>query len=102
MTAKETIGKLDGQTLYQYLTKPAGWLKVLLQMLVGIAAIIITVVSLVSDMRHGRPAGSVAKHAIAIIAASLAVAASIELAYTLFTDGLHPNQGATTDHDQTR
>ncbi len=82
-----TIEKMDSHSLYRHLTKPASWLKVFLQMLVGIAAVIIIVISLVNDMRSGMSAESVARHTLAIIAASLAVAASLELAYTLFTDG---------------
>jgi hypothetical protein len=79
--------KMDSTDLYEHFTEPARWVKVLLQMLVGIAAIVIIAVSLVSDVRSGSNAELVARRTLAIIAASLAVAASLELAYTLFTDG---------------
>jgi hypothetical protein len=85
--ATVNIRKMESHSLYRHWSDPAGWLKVFLQMLVGIAAVVIIAVSLVGDVRSGGTAESVARHTLAIISASLAVAASLELAYTLFTDG---------------
>jgi hypothetical protein len=85
---KEQLSKIRGPHLYECLKEPAQGVKVLLQMIVGTTGSIIVLVVVLRDIIHGgMSATDVAHHVLAIIAASLAVAASLELAYTLFTPG---------------
>ena len=79
--------RLSGPWLYEHLKEPAQGVKVILQMIVGIAGSAIVIAAVLYDIHDGRTATHVEKHALVIIAASLAVAASLELAYTLFTPG---------------
>jgi len=58
---------------------------VLIQMVLGIAAIVIVVAVLINDVDHGKTAGGIERQVFVIIAAVLAGAAALELAYTLFT-----------------
>jgi hypothetical protein len=78
---------LRGPWLYEHLTEPAQGVKVLLQMIVGVAGSVIVIAAVLEDIHGGRTATYMEKHALVIIAASLAVAASLELAYSLFTPG---------------
>jgi hypothetical protein len=80
---------------------PGGWfyrkfkpwaygIKVLLQMAVGVGAvgdIVWHVDFAVSHHKNGAPFGPPIQTSVAVIASALAVAAAIELAYTLFTPG---------------
>jgi hypothetical protein len=64
------------------LKEPAQGVKVLLQMIVGVVGSVIVIATVVEDIHGGRTATYMEKHALVIIAASLAVAASLELACT--------------------
>jgi hypothetical protein len=78
-------GKDPAGYLYRNLQHWAEGAKVLLKMLLGLTAIIVVVVILAVDVAQGRTAASIEKQVLVIIAAALAGAASLELAYTLFT-----------------
>ena len=81
------LSRIRAPWLYDHLRGPAQGVKVLLQMIVGIVGAIIVIVSALGDIHaHTRPV-DVGHHVLAVIAVSLAVAASLELAYTLFTPG---------------
>jgi hypothetical protein len=84
---KERRFRLRGPWLYEHLKEPAEGVKVLLQMIVGTAGSVIVIAAALEDIHRGRTAGYMEKHVLVIIAVSLAVAASLELAYTLFTPG---------------
>jgi hypothetical protein len=71
--------------LYHNMQHWAEGAKVFLKMVLGLAAVIIVVVIVAEDVAHGKTAGSIEKQVLVIIAAALAGAASLELAYTLFT-----------------
>jgi len=72
---------------YQHLKDPAKGLKVLLQMIVGVVGVIVVLVAVLRDGLGSATALDASRHALVLISVSLAVAASLELAYTLFTPG---------------
>lgn len=73
--------------LYENLKEPAKGIKVLLQMIVGVVGVIVVLVAVLRDALGNTNAGDASKHVLVLISVSLAVAASLELAYTLFTPG---------------
>lgn len=73
--------------LYQHLKEPAKGVKVLLQMIVGVVGVTVVLVAVLRDALGGTTALDSSKHALVLISVALAVAASLELAYTLFTPG---------------
>jgi len=79
--------RLRGLWLYEHLKEPAQGVKVLLQMIVGVLGSAAVIVAVILDIHNGKPAMFMEQHALVVIAVSLAVAASLELAYTLFTPG---------------
>jgi len=79
--------RLRGLWLYENLREPAQGVKVLLQMVVGVAGAAVVIVVVLADIHGHRSAIFIEQHSLSIIAFSLAVAASLELAYTLFTPG---------------
>jgi hypothetical protein len=81
------LSRIRAPWLYDHLRGPAQGVKVLLQMIVGIVGAIIVIVSALGDIHAHTPPVDVGHHVLAVIAVSLAVAASLELAYTLFTPG---------------
>jgi hypothetical protein len=85
--SQRILSRIRAPWLYDHLRGPAQGVKVLLQMIVGIAGAIIVIVSALGDIRAHTPPVDVGHHVLAVIAVSLAVAASLELAYTLFTPG---------------
>ena len=79
-----------GRWLYQNAGPPAYGVKVILQMAVGIGAVIDIVWHVqqsVSNHKGGAPFAPPIAASVLVIASALAVAAAIELAYTLFTPG---------------
>ena len=83
--------RLEGKRhdwLYNALEPIARFLKILLQMSIGVVAVIL-IWRLVWETRHDSLANNLplTKDTLTIIGAALAVAAAVELAYTLFTDG---------------
>ena len=73
--------------LCEKLKEPAKGIKVLLQMIVGVVGVIVVLVAVLRDALGHTDAVDASKHALVLISVSLAVAASLELAYTLFTPG---------------
>jgi hypothetical protein len=73
--------------LYEHLKEPAKSVKVLLQMIVGVVGVIVVLVAVLRDALGHTNAIDASKHALVLISVSLAVAAALELAYTLFTPG---------------
>jgi len=88
MNSRKKKGDLrDGPAQYLY-DRMKGWAegaKVFLQMILGAAAVIIVLAVLINDVDHGKSAGGIERQVFVIIAAVLAGAAALELAYTLFT-----------------
>lgn len=73
-----------GSTLYKTTEGPAEWLKALVQMVIGVGTLI-TIIVLVW-FPHLRSIG-IAELALRVIGTGLALAAVVELTYTLFTGG---------------
>jgi hypothetical protein len=73
-----------GKKLYGVVDRPAEWFKAVIQMLIGLASVlaIAVLVWFPQFHRHG-----VAEFALHIVAVGLALAAVVELTYTLFTRG---------------
>lgn len=95
LKAKANVEKLRSQLerkrhdwLYDALEPIARILKILLQMAIGVVAVIL-IWRLVWETRHDKWPNNlpVTGETLKIIGAGLAVAAAVELAYTLFTDG---------------
>lgn len=73
-----------GKDLYHVADPPAQWIKALVQMLIGVGTVIALIVLIwFPHIRNG----GVAEFALRIVAIGLALAAVVELTYTLFTDG---------------
>jgi hypothetical protein len=73
-----------GEALYAAAEPPAQWMKALVQMIIGVGTVIALVVLIwFPHIRNG----GVAEFALRIVAVGLALAAVVELTYTLFTDG---------------
>jgi hypothetical protein len=83
----KALSSLQASWLYQHLKEPAQATKVFLQMGVGVVGSVVVLVAVLRDTLNGHTALYASKHALLIISVSLAVAASLELAYTLFTPG---------------
>lgn len=83
-TAVTWLKNRKGSALYATTEPPAQWLKALAQMLIGIVTII-TIIVLVW-IPHVRSIG-IAELALRVIGTGLALAAVVELTYTLFTGG---------------
>src|SRR5207248_1541660 len=84
------IRRSPGGWLYQNLKPGAHGVKVLLQMLVGIGATLdigMQFARFVNNSTDLIPVASSTAEMISVIAYALAIAAAIELAYTLFTPG---------------
>lgn len=79
--------RLRGWWLYGHLKEPAQGVKVLLQMIVGVIGSVAVILAVLSDIYGDKSPKIIEQHVLVIIAVSLAVAASLELAYTLFTPG---------------
>jgi hypothetical protein len=73
-----------GKALYDVADPPPQWIKALAQMAIGVGTVIALVVLV--WFPHIR-SGGVAEFALRIAAIGLALAAVVELTYTLFTDG---------------
>ena len=86
-TIVKALSSLQASWLYQHLKEPAQATKVFLQMGVGVVGSVVVLVAVLRDTLNGYTALHASKHALLIISVSLAVAASLELAYTLFTPG---------------
>jgi hypothetical protein len=79
-----------GAWLYRTSKRPAYGIKVALQMAVGLGAIGDLgrqIVYTINQHHEGQPFTPAAKESVVIIAGALAIAAAIELAYTLYTPG---------------
>jgi hypothetical protein len=78
------LNKHKGADLYHAADPPAQWVKAIVQMAIGIGTVItIAVVVWFPELRSG----GIAELALKVVAAGLALAAVVELTYTLFTDG---------------
>lgn len=84
---RQALSRIRGPWLYAQLKGPAEGVKVLLQMIVGVTGSAFVIVTVLEDMHGGMSPTYMGRHVLMIISASLAVAASLELAYTLFTPG---------------
>jgi hypothetical protein len=74
----------DGSELYKVADPRAEWIKAVVQMLIGVATVLtIAVVVWIPSFRSI----GIAELALRIVAIGLALAAVVELTYTLFTDG---------------
>jgi hypothetical protein len=81
---REWIEGRDGSSLYEAFDHRAQWVKAVIQMLIGVGTVItIAVVVWFPDFRKI----GIAELALRVVAVGLALAATVELAYTLFTDG---------------
>ena len=78
------LGARRGKALYAVADPPAQWIKALVQMLIGVGTFVALIVLI--WFPHTRT-GGVAEFALRIVAIGLALAAVVELTYTLFTDG---------------
>jgi hypothetical protein len=83
------IGKLrkipKGRHVYDSVQPRAEGAKAILQIIIGVSAVIILIIQLCIHMTE-RPSQA-ADHALIIIGVALAFSAVVELAYTFFTDG---------------
>lgn len=78
------LGARRGKVLYDRADPPAQWVKALVQMLIGVGTLIALIVLIwFPHIRNG----GVAEFALRTVAIGLALAAVVELTYTLFTDG---------------
>jgi hypothetical protein len=81
---KEHIAAKSGSKLYESARPPAEWVKALVQMLIGIATV--GTIAVLIWIPHFNGIG-IAELGLRTIAIGLALAAVVELTYTLFTDG---------------
>jgi hypothetical protein len=75
----------DGPTLYAHVKRHAEGIKAVLQIVIGIAFMLLLIVQL--SIHLDEPLTRAANRAFVVIGAALAFSAVIELAYTFFTDG---------------
>jgi len=74
----------DGAALYRQADKRAQWVKVIVQMAIGIGTVIaVAILIWFPQLRTG----GIAELALRTVASGLALAAVVELTYTLFTEG---------------
>jgi uncharacterized glyoxalase superfamily protein PhnB len=81
---KTWIGERKGSKLYEAADPPAEWIKAIVQMLIGVITVITIAVLVWIPRFHSN---GIAELALRIVAIGLALAAVVELTYTLFTDG---------------
>jgi hypothetical protein len=80
----EWINKQSGTELYHAADPRAQWVKALIQMIIGMGTVIaIAILVWFPALRHG----GIAELSLHVVAAGLALAAVVELTYTLFTEG---------------
>ncbi|HEX5301946.1 MAG TPA: hypothetical protein VFW50_33645 [Streptosporangiaceae bacterium] len=73
-----------GEDLYHSADAPAQWIKAIVQMAIGVGTVItIAIVVWIPSLRHD----GIAELALKVVAVGLALAAVVELTYTLFTEG---------------
>lgn len=84
-TKKKLKNIPEGRNVYDSVQPIAEGAKAIVQMIIGIAALIILVVQLCIHIPAS--AISLGDRALAIIGVALAFSAAVELAYTFFTDG---------------
>lgn len=75
----------EGQNVYDSVQPIAEAIKAIVQMTIGVAALIILVIQICIHLPTS--AANIGDRALAIIGVALAVSAAVELAYTFFTDG---------------
>jgi hypothetical protein len=81
---KEWIITRNGDNLYHSADPPAQWIKAIVQMAIGVGTVItIAIVVWIPSLRHD----GIAELALKVVAVGLALAAVVELTYTLFTEG---------------
>jgi hypothetical protein len=81
---KTWITTHNGDDLYHKADPPAQWIKAIVQMAIGIGTVItIAIVVWIPSVRHD----GIAELALKVVAVGLALAAVVELTYTLFTEG---------------
>jgi hypothetical protein len=74
----------DGAALYRQADKRAQWVKAIVQMAIGVGTVIaVTILIWFPQLRTG----GLAELALRTVASGLALAAVVELTYTLFTEG---------------
>lgn len=81
---REWIKGRNGSRLYMAADHRAQWVKAVIQMLIGVGTVI--TIAVVVWFPEFRSIG-IAQLALRVVAVGLALAATVELAYTLFTDG---------------
>jgi hypothetical protein len=86
-----------GDRIYDHVEAPAGTLRALIQMVIGVSAFVLAAVSLIAQFKRHTPTeyladnaliADLADTALTIVGVALGVSAVIELAYTLFTHAL--------------
>jgi len=81
---RKWIIRQSGDDLYRVADPHAQWVKALVQMGIGIGTVIVVAVLVCFPaLRHG----GIAELSLHVVAAGLALAAVVELTYTLFTEG---------------
>jgi hypothetical protein len=81
---KAWLTEREGDDLYHAADPPARWIKTIVQMAIGIGTVIaIAIVVWIPSLRHD----GIAELALKVVAVGLALAAVVELTYTLFTEG---------------
>jgi hypothetical protein len=87
MGFRTALARISSDALYDRAKGPAEGIKTFLQMVTGVTGVVVVAVAVVRDFKGGGGAQDMTTHVLAIIATTLAVAAALELAYTLFTPG---------------
>lgn len=81
---RKWAARQSGTRLYHAADPRAQWVKALVQMAIGVGTVIaVAVLVCFPAFRHG----GIAELALRVVAAGLALAAVVELTYTLFTEG---------------
>jgi hypothetical protein len=87
MGFRTALARISSDALYDRAKGPTEGIKTFLQMVTGVTGVVVVAVAVVRDFKGNSGAQDMTTHVLAIIATTLAVAAALELAYTLFTPG---------------
>lgn len=87
MGFRTALTRINSDALYDRAKGPAKGIKTFLQMVAGVTGVAVVVVTVARDFKGDSTAQNMTIHVLVIIATTLAVAAALELAYTLFTPG---------------
>ena len=88
MGFRTALTRISSDALYDRAKGPAEGIKTFFQMVAGVTGVAVVAVTVVRrDFKSHSTAQHMTTHVLVIIATTLAVAAALELAYTLFTPG---------------